>query len=174
MAKRQLNLSLDSQSPAFVELPSPMQLYSQVDSEDLPPPMEETPILEHRPVALGTQRTDDHEEETDPNGSLSAQQEILSQDEKERVRSVKKAGTKQLTSEGMQSVKGDTESIDRGLDGIQKQPVKKAFDSKELARLNDKSEGKSKTEQRHSCAGRTPGDTEYFSKSAPQDGREHI
>lgn len=158
MAKRQLNLSLNSQSPASVELPSPMQLYSQVDSEDLPPSMEETPILEHRPVAQGTQRTDDDEDETDPSGLLSVQQEILSQDEKERVRYVKKAGTKQLTSEGMQSEKGDTESIDKGLVWTQKQPVKEVFDSKELDR-NDKSEGQSKTKLRHSCDGQAPGDT---------------
>ena len=173
MAKRQLNLSLDLQSPSFVELPSPMQLYSQVDSEDLPPSMEETPILEHRPVALlGTQRTDNGEEKTDPSGPLSAQQEMLSQDEKERARSVKNAG-RQLTSEEIQSKKGDTESIDTGLVKTQKQPVKEAFDSKELVR-NDRSEGISITKQHHSCDGRAPGDTDYVSKSAPQDGRERI
>ena len=133
---RKLNLRFDSLSPRSpVELPSPVQLYEQEDSEDLASPIEETPNREHKSFALYTQRTDGYDEETEPSGPLSAQQ-----DEKERAHSVKIAG-KQSANEGMQSEKGDAESIDTGLVGAKKQPFKKAFESKEPTR-DDKFEAK--------------------------------
>jgi hypothetical protein len=133
---RKLNLRFDPLLPRSpVELPSPVQLYPQEDSEDLAPPIEETPIQEHKSFAPYTQRTDDYDEETEPSGPLSAEQ-----DEKERALSVKIAG-KQRANEGMQSEKGDAESIDTGLVGAKKQPFKKAFESKEPIR-NDTLEAK--------------------------------